>query len=200
MPAKPLDCAASVHRCNTWLVINFSSKNMVLPLWLSSKTNHNGISSLHSLLIAMNSWFSETWRVSWINRLRKARPAIMTEHAKFKTPIKDCMSLTEHLLFCWYKVNKRFHFSILSWGNLVSLCLASIVMPTNSITWVGSTVLSDASGIPISAHMCKNNLNFSNAKDFEFSRKRTSSKIWTTSVIPNLLRAIHSIAVQIFCR
>ena len=66
-----------------------------------------------------------------ISRRKKARPDTITEHAKFRRPIKDCRSrsVTERLRRNYD--SKSRHFYSLSMGKRASIITESSVMPAN---------------------------------------------------------------------
>ena len=87
-------------------------------------------------------------RVRSINRLKKARPGMTTEHAKFSRLIKDWSSLRVTFLRVEKLAMHWMHLLIFSWGKRASQVSESNSMPANVRTFDGPNVFSGAMGMP----------------------------------------------------
>ena len=128
-----------------------SSKKKYLPLKFNKKDSHVLRSSFTSRLSLMQWFGKRTPTVKSIRRLKKARPGLMTEQAKFKRPLRDCTSFKVTFLR-WIKSEIReIHFPILSRGRRASKKMESNSIPANDMIVEGPQVFSGAMGIPVRA-------------------------------------------------
>ena len=97
--------------------------------------------------------------VKSISRRKKARPGRITEHAKFKRPTSDWISLRVTFLRRQNSEMRDTHFSILSRGKRASKRIESNSMPAKDIEVAGPQVFYGAMGIPRYVHIEKNKSN-----------------------------------------